>query len=141
MTSSDIVITTSRSLPEILAEIDGQLEKITARLDGIEQRQMNFERETDKRFDAVGTQLSRIEGNQLVLAERMSDLNSKLDFSMWFIGMCFAAMAILVVLAPGIRQFWREVFAPLPKSEELEQRILSRVEGLIDEKISRLGGH
>ena len=117
MTSSDVIIRTQRTLPEVLAEINGQLVQINTRLDGIEKQQDNYERAADKRLDAISLQLSRIEGNQLLLSGRLDNLDSKVDFAMWVIGICFAAMAILVVVAPSIRRFCQKVFPPMPDSQ------------------------
>ncbi len=115
MTSSDVIIRTQRTLPEVLAEINGQLVSINKRLD-----------EQQSQLNRIQQQLGILENNQILLGERMNILNSKVDFAMWFIGICFAAMAILVVVAPSIRRFWQEVFPPMPD-----------IDKLIDEKIAQ----
>ena len=106
MTSSDVIIRTQRTLPEVLAEINGQLVSINKRLD-----------EQQSQLNRIQQQLGILENNQILLGERMNILNSKVDFAMWFIGICFAAMAILVVVAPSIRRFWQKVFPPMPDSQ------------------------
>lgn len=115
MTSSDVIIRTQRTLPEVLAEINGQLVSINKRLD-----------EQQSQLNRIQQQLGILENNQILLGERMNILNSKVDFAMWFIGICFAAMAILVVVAPSIRRFWQEVFPPMPD-----------IDKLIDEKVAQ----
>lgn len=115
MTSNDVIIRTQRTLPEVLAEINGQLVSINKRLD-----------EQQSQLNRIQQQLGILENNQILLGERMNILNSKVDFAMWFIGICFAAMAILVVVAPSIRRFWQEVFPPMPD-----------IDKLIDEKIAQ----
>lgn len=131
MTSSDIVITTSRSLPEILS--------------GIEQQVRELKQDTKQQISGLRQDISALQSQTLEMSNaiyrievRQEALADKMDFTLWFMGICFAAMTILVVIAPGIRRFWHEVFAPIPKPEDIEQRIMSKVDALIDEKLSRL---
>ncbi len=70
----------------------------------------NFQQEILKRLDSIEAEQKAIRSEVITLAHQQELTAQKLDMSLWFIGICFALLAVLVtyigIFAP---KFWERV--------------------------------
>ena len=88
------------------APVNNFQQEILKRLDGIESRLDGVE----TRLGVVETEQKAIRSEVITLAHQQELTAQKLDMSLWFIGICFALLAVLVtyigIFAP---KFWERV--------------------------------
>ena len=81
---------------DILIDIQSRLGRIELRLDGAE-----------KQLAGLNTRVSALEQNYQIMHEDIRVHNSRLEMSIWFTGVCFAVLALVIafvgMLAP---KFW-----------------------------------
>ena len=115
---------------DILIDIQSRLGRIELYLDGAE-----------KQLAGLNTRVSALEQNYQIMHEDIRVHNSRLEMSIWFTGVCFAVLALVIafvgMLAP---KFWehsaKKEYKPEPKidieaiAERAAQIAIFRIGGL-----------
>ena len=114
---------------ELLLEINGRLERIELRLGSLEGR-----------VSSIETRAGKLEEHMTVLEHNQDITNSRLEMSLWFTGICFGVLALVIafvgMLAP---KFW-EHSAKKESKPEPEIDIEAIAERAAQIAIFRIGG-
>ena len=93
---------------DILIDIQSRLGRIELRLDSLEGR-----------VSSIETRVGKLEEHMTVLEHNQDITNTRLEMSLWFTGICFGALALVIafvgIFAP---KFWEHSAKKESKSEE-----------------------
>lgn len=97
---------------DILLEINGRLIKIESRLDGIESR------------------VGNLESGVTALAHQQELIANRLDMGIWFAGLCFGVLALVIafvgIFAPKFWEYFSRKTKPAPEVDidEVADRVI-----------------